>query len=213
LDIHSHEQNAFGGGEAEVLNVLADQVTIAIEVARRFEETQRSLNESERIYQQYVRREYSQLIKSRTERGFIYKDAEVRPLENPLQATEIMDAIQSGTMQVTEKAQGTKLTVPIKLRGQVIGTLNVGTNGNNKPNLENLEIINAVAERLALALENVRLLDEAQRRATREHAIGEISASVSSSTDMAEILRSAVQELGKKMGGAEVVLELGAGTR
>lgn len=68
----------------------------------------------------------------------------------------------------------------------------------------------ASAERAALALENARLLEDAQRRAAREQVIGEISATVSSSSDMEEILRSAVQELGRKMGGAEVVLELGA---
>ncbi|MGB7876861.1 MAG: GAF domain-containing protein [Anaerolineales bacterium] len=210
LDIHSQAQSAFGGAEAEVLSVLADQVTIAIEVARQFEETQRSLKETERIYQQYVRQEYSQLIKTRTERGFIYRDAEVKSLEKPLQAPEILEAIKSGDLQVADNPQGTKLAVPIKLRGHVIGTLNVGTNGNNKPTSENIEIITAVADRLAIALENVRLLDAAQRRAVREHAIGEISASVSSSTNMEEILRSAVLELGRRIGGADVVLELGA---
>ena len=209
LDLQSQTQNAFESGEAEVLSILADQVTIAIEVARQFEEAQRSLDESEHIYQQYVRQEYSQLIKSRTERGFVYKDAAVRPLEKPLQAAEIREAITSGNLQIVENPQGTNLAAPIKLRGQVIGMLNVGTKDDNKPNDGNIEIITAVADRLALALENVRLLDSAQRRAAREHAISEISTSVSSSTDMEEILRSAVQELGRKIGGAEVILELG----
>lgn len=209
LDLQSQTQKAFESGDVEVLGVLADQVTIAIEVARQFEEAQRSLEESERIYQQYVRQEYSQLTKSRTDRGFVYKDAAVRPLEKPLQAAEIREAINSGTPQIVESPQGINLAVPIKLRGQVIGTLNVGTKGDNKPSDGNIEIITAVADRLALALENVRLLGDAQRRAAREHAISEISTSVSSSNDMEEILRSAVQELGRKMGGAEVVLELG----
>ena len=208
LDIHSHEQNAFGGSETEVLNVLADQVTIAIEVARQFEEAQHSLKESERIYQQYVRREYNQLIKTRNERGFVYKDAEVKPLENPLQATEILDAIQSGTLQVTENAQGTKLAAPIKLRGQVIGTLNVGMNGNNKPNAENIEIITAVAERLALALENVRLLDEAQRRAAKEHTISEGAVRVSAALDIESILQTTAEELERTLGSSEVIIQL-----
>lgn len=208
LDIHSHEQNAFGGGEAELLNVLADQVTIAIEVARQFEETQRSLKETERIYQQYVRQEYSQLIKSRTERGFVYKDAEVKPLKDPLQATEILEAIQSGTLRVSENEQGTKLAVPIKLRGQVIGTLNVGTNGNNKPSTENIEIITAVADRLALALENVRLLDEAQRRAAKERTISEGAARVSTALDIESILQTTAEELERVLNSSEVVIHL-----
>lgn len=209
LDIHSQAPGAFAGGEAEILNVLADQVTIAIEVARQYEEVQRALAESERIYQQYVRNEYNRLITSHPKRGFFYKNAEVKPLEKPLQTTEIVEAVKSGNIHLIEDQQGMKLAVPIKLRGQVIGTVNVDTKGNKKTSSENIEVLTAIADRLALAIENVRLLNDAQRRAAREQAIGEISASVSSSTNMEEILRSAVQELGRKMGGAEVVLELG----
>jgi transcriptional regulator with GAF, ATPase, and Fis domain len=208
LDIYSQDHDAFGSGEAEVLSVLADQVTIAIEVARQFEETQRSLTESERIYQQYVRQEYSKLMKSQVKRGFIYKDAEVKPLDNPLQATEILDAIKSGDMHITENKRGTKLAVPIKLRGQVIGTLSVGTNGNNKPGSEIIEIITAVVDRLALALENVRLLDEAQRRAAKERTISEGAARVSEAFDIESILQTTARELERTLGGSEVIIQL-----
>ena len=40
--------------------------------------------------------------------------------------------------------------------------------------------------------------------------IGDISASISTFSDMEGILRTAVQQLGRRMGGAEVLLELGA---
>ena len=209
LDIHSQEQSAFGGSEAEVLSILADQVTIAIEVARQYEETQYSLKETERIYQQYVRQEYSRLIKSRPERGFVYKDTEVKPLKSPLQATEILEAIQSGNLQVAENPQGTKLAVPIKLRGLVIGTLNVSMKGNNKPSAENIEVITAVAERLALALENVRLLDEAQRRAAKERTISEGAARVSEALDVESVLQATAEELERVLNSSEVVIQLG----
>jgi transcriptional regulator with GAF, ATPase, and Fis domain len=183
-------------------------VSIAIEVARQFEETQHSLKESERIYQQYIRQEYSQLIKSQVKRGFVYKDTEVKPLDIPLQATEIREAVKSGYMHILENKQGTKVAVPIKVRGQVIGTLNIGTNGSNKPSEENIEIITAVADRLALAIENVRLLDEAQRRAAKERTISEGAARVSEAFDIESILQTTAEELERTLGGSEVIIQL-----
>ena len=208
LDIHSSEQNAFGSDEAEVLSVLADQVTIAIEVAQQFEETQRSLAETERVYQQYVRQEYNRLVKSQPHRGFVYKETEVKPFDKPLQNAEIIDAIQSGDIHKTEKKRGTRLAAPIKLRGQVIGTLNIGTNGGQQPNTEDIEIITAVADRLALALENARLLEDAQHRAAKERTISEGAARVSAALDVESILRTTADELERTLGGSEVIIQL-----
>lgn len=208
LDVHSLEQKAFGNAEIEVLSVLADQVTIAIEVARQFEETQRSLRETERIYQQYVRQEYNQLVKSRADRGFVYKNTEVKPLDQPLQNSEILEAIKNGNIYTTEDEHGIRLAAPVKLRGQVIGTLNVNSSGNKILNAENIEIINAVADRMALALENVRLLGEAQRRAAKERTISEGAARVSAALDIESILQTTAEELERTLGGSEVIIQL-----
>lgn len=206
LELHSSQQMV--SSATEVLFVLADQVIIAIEVARQFEETQRSLKESEQVYQQYVRQEYNRLVKSQTQRGFVYKDTEVKPLENPLQNEEILEAIKSGNLHLIENEQGAKLAVPIKLRGQVIGTLNIGTNGGNKPNAEKIEIITAVADRLALSLENVRLLDNAQRRASKERTISEGAARISEALNVESILQATAEELERTLGGSEIIIQL-----
>jgi len=70
-------------------------------------------------------------------------------------------------------------------------------------------MIQAAAERAALALENARLLDDAQRRASKERTIGEIASRIGPFTDTEAILRAAVNEIGQKIGGAKVVFELG----
>jgi len=44
----------------------------------------------------------------------------------------------------------------------------------------------------------------------RERVIGDISARIRTFSDSEGILRTAVQQLDRRMGGAEVVLELGA---
>jgi hypothetical protein len=58
-------------------------------------------------------------------------------------------------------------------------------------------------------LENARLVDTAQRRAARERAIGDISNRIGSVSNLESILQTAVEELGRKIGGAtEVTLEI-----
>ena len=74
---------------------------------------------------------------------------------------------------------------------------------------DEITLLEAAAERAALALENARLVESAQRRAARERAIGEISAKIGTFSDMNAILQTAVEELGRRIGGAtEVTLEL-----
>jgi len=114
---------------------------------------------------------------------------------------------------ITETAKDEfSLNIPLRLRGQTIGNFKLtATDPDRRWTEDELAIAQAAAERTTLTLETARLLEESQRRAARERTIGEISTTVSSSTNMEEILRSAVQELGRRMGGAEVVLELGSG--
>ena len=70
-------------------------------------------------------------------------------------------------------------------------------------------MLEAAAERAALALENARLVETAQRRAARERAIGDISTRIGAVSNLEAILQTAVEELGRKIGGAaEVTLEI-----
>jgi GAF domain-containing protein len=74
---------------------------------------------------------------------------------------------------------------------------------------DEITMLEAAAERTALALETARLVEGAQRRAARERAIGDISARIGSVSNLESILQTAVEELGRKIGGAtEVTLEI-----
>jgi GAF domain-containing protein len=98
----------------------------------------------------------------------------------------------------------------MRLRGQIIGKLKLKANEESRQwTPEEISLAEATIERAALAIENARLLEDAQRRAAREQAIGEISTRIGTFTDIEAILRSTVNEVGQKIGGARVVFELG----
>jgi GAF domain-containing protein len=103
----------------------------------------------------------------------------------------------------------TVLAVPLKLREQVIGTLSLHETRRRRPwTTEEIALAETIAEQVALTIENLRLMDEAQRRATRERLVGEVTAHVRESLDMNTILQIAANEIGSAMGLAAVDVQL-----
>jgi GAF domain-containing protein len=73
---------------------------------------------------------------------------------------------------------------------------------------DELLMVRATAERVALALEGARLLEEAQKRATREAFLSEVAAKLSTSFQLDSILRDTVQELGQTLKNSTVTFQL-----
>ena len=66
----------------------------------------------------------------------------------------------------------------------------------------------AVSERLSLALENARLIQDSQRQVIKEQAISEITSKIGSSINLENVLQTAVEELGRSIPGSEVLIRL-----
>jgi len=207
LDVQSTETNAFSQEDINVLTTLADQVAIAIENARLFGESRSALSESQITIEKYVKQAWGSFTQQAKHTGFVFDGKQVAPLENGARREQIRSAIKTGRLSL-EKSSST-LAIPIKLRGQTIGVLDVRSkNGQRQWSQDEITMLEAAAERAALALENARLVDSAQRRAARERVIGEISAKIGAASNFDAILQTAVEELGRKIGGAEVTLEI-----
>ena len=207
LDVQSTQTNAFSQEDINVLTTLADQVAIAIENARLFGESQRALSESQITIEKYVKQAWDTFTQQAKQTGFVFDGKQVLPLEKGTRREPIKAAAKTGRLSL-EKASST-IAVPIKLRGQLIGVLDVRSKkGQRQWTRDEISLLEAAAERAALALENARLVDSAQRRAARERIIGEISGRIGSANNFDAILQTAVEELGRKIGGAEVTLEI-----
>ena len=72
---------------------------------------------------------------------------------------------------------------------------------------DELDIVTAIIERAAIAMENARLLAESQKRAAKERIIGEISSKISMQSEINELLKTAAQELGRSLPGAEIAIQ------
>jgi len=101
------------------------------------------------------------------------------------------------------------LVVPIKLRGQVIGTMALHeTDQQRLWTAKEIELAETIAEQVALTVENLRLMDETQRRAAHERLVSEIVSRVWSSLDPDTILKTTVRELGQALGAELATVEM-----
>ena len=198
LDVQSTQKYAFKDEQISILGTVVDQLAVAIENTRLLSETRRALLSAEQTYQRYFRQAWSQFAHRVDIEGYRYHNGKIYPVN------------ENADKYHTEVNADSKLSIPLVVRGQDIGYLEIQPiNGKRSWNSNEIAILEAAAERAALALESARLLQDAQKRASKESIISEISARVSASTDIEEILRNVVLELGSKMGGAEVIVELG----
>ena len=71
-----------------------------------------------------------------------------------------------------------------------------------------MDIAEAVADRLSLALESATLLQVTQRRAEIERLTADISGKITSTTQFDSIVRTAAEELSRVLGGSEVLVQI-----
>jgi GAF domain-containing protein/HAMP domain-containing protein len=195
LDIQSTEANAFSSEDIEVLKTLADQVSLAIQNARLFDQTQKALLEAEAVSRQNLQKSWSRLPKERNLFGYKYSITGVTPLE---------EHELPGQFSATKR----EIAVPINLRGETIGTLAVQFPHNEKIKPDQIDLIKAVAERVAISAENARLFDDANRRADREKVISDVTTKIGESVRMENILKTTARELNQLLDGAEVLIKL-----
>ncbi len=211
LDVQSTEPGAFTDEDVEVLTILADQIAIAIENARLFEDSRKLLAESQAAYGKSLQETWKQINAGRQDIRYDYKGIEVQASPELLDLPEIAEANQTGRIALrgkNKKDPNTSLAVPIKVRGNVVGTMNVRLPVSREFDPDELDISQAVAERLGIAIEGAMLLEESQRRAVTESTIGEISAKIGASIEIESIMVTAVSELKKILGASEVALKL-----
>jgi len=212
LDVQSIQTNAFSKEDVATLSILADQIAIAIENSRLFSEAREALKKSEETFSKYVKQEWSSFATQAKHTGYLYDGTRVLPSDSKNKTERANSLTQTGRLTMEK---GTKnLIVPIRLRGQIIGYIDIKSkNESRKWTKDDHALLEAAAERAALALENARLVESAQRRASRERTIGEISTRIGAVSNLEVIMQTAVEELGRKISNfAEVSFELDSDT-
>jgi GAF domain-containing protein/HAMP domain-containing protein len=183
LDVQSTQEAAFKEEDVDTLQGMANSVATALENARLYLETQKSLEELRSIQRESVVRAWSE--SAREKQGYEYAAA---------------------TEGFLPDASVSAMDVPLILREQVIGQLHL--EGQQDWTEDERNLVEAVATQAALAMENARLLEESQQTALRERLAAEITGKVWSSPNTDFILQTAIKELGRALRADEATIEL-----
>jgi GAF domain-containing protein/HAMP domain-containing protein len=212
LDVQSREEAAFTDEDANVLQVLADQVAVALSNARLFQQVQDTLEVQRRAYDELSQQAWSEILHARPELAFLGSESGIARAAD-VWRPEMEQALRTGqTIQGddTNASGQLPLAVPIKIRGKVVGVLDT-----YKPaeagdwTSEEIAMLEAIADQLDSALESARLYQDTQRRAAREQAIRQVTDRMRRAVDIESILQNTVTELARALDVPRAYVRLG----
>lgn len=212
LDIQANVANAFGEHDIQTFQILADQLSAAIENARLAKQVEVTLHELAIANRAQTQIAWQSSNSKREFPAYEYDGLQISAVPNNL-PVDLLKQLESGKPIIPRPNadhEKNTLMIPLVLLNQVIGVIGLEQEDANYIwSAEEIAIAQAAANRAALTLENSRLLEESQRRASREQAISHISAKIGAGTEIGTILKTAIRELGAQIGSAQITVEMG----
>jgi len=173
--VEQAEPDSLGEPDAEILETLSGILAVAIENTRLFEDMEHSLQQVDALYRRQTRGVWDKVLSPRA--------ADPR-------RSSFEYALRAGPPAASEDAP---LEVAIALRGESIGAIRAevpqapgGWDEVDK------DVLQSVADEVATALEQIRLLDETQRRAAQLQTAAEIARDATGLLDPSTLLRRAI---------------------
>jgi len=221
LCIQSTEADGFGADDVAMLQTIADQLANALEIGRLLTEADRNVRQLEAVVGSYTLESWREfLAKTQRSRGYRYRgfDLEVAT-EQPVESQQAWREGRPVVYRQTSDAENganegrlyptalTTLAIPIRVREQVIGVLNVRSRGEELAS-DALTLLEEVGSRLGQALETARLLEDTRARAAREQLASTISGRVRAEVEIESLLERALRELSLALGVRRAAVEL-----
>jgi len=101
-----------------------------------------------------------------------------------------------------------EIAVPIARADEVIGVLDVQHNIKEGLTGEDMELLQAMTNQIAVALQNARLYRQAQAQAAQEQLLNTITQRIQQATDVEQAMQVAVRELGRALDGQKTRVSL-----
>ena len=219
MTVQSDEEARFDEGDIAVMQGIADQVAIAIDNARLFTESQNTLQNLLAAQRRFTADAWMTHLQTSETRSYETEqkgtssigDAALYEIQQALDEERVASMRRSAQDPLNPLDRDyAALVAPILVRGQVIGALGIHDDDKDRQWTEDdLALLEAVLERMGSAAENLRLLDDTQRREANERLVREISDKMRRASDMDALIRTTVQEMAAALGTSDAFLQLG----
>lgn len=194
LDVQSKKPQAFSSEDIAVLQTMATQIALAISNARLFQRVQAIADAERRAYGQISHKDWQRIVQSRSRFGYRYEQGDIYPLNEP------------ATLHAEEDLP--KIEIPIRVRGQVIGTINAHKASPDESwSEEENKMMSTLAQQMGEALESARLYENTQQRAMREQMLSEATDKMRRAGDIDALMKTAVQEMANILGTSNAFVQ------
>ena len=199
LDTHSVKEGFFDTGITSILQIMADQLTVAIQNASLVSDLQARINEARLLYQRYAHDSWSRNRLGDLSRGYEYDILGIHHSDVVL-APEISEKLKDGLpVQINpQEDDKTILYMPLMMYNQVIGYIGLeDSNPERHWTEDEITILRSITNQIALAVDNSRLLEETQLRVDQIRLLQEISAIAASTVKMDNLLFLVAEKIKK----------------
>jgi GAF domain-containing protein/HAMP domain-containing protein len=206
LDVQSRQSDSFEESQIRILQTMADQISVAIENARLYQEMVGRLEAVDFSNQQATLNSWREHLRGRRQ-GMISRQAGVSTQTDTSMLRQSVIATGKPIVGAQSENDTIPFAVPIVLRGQILGAveweLPVEAFSEHK-----VQLAQEMVNRLALSLENARLFQESTQAITRERLVNEIAARLTAQTNINDIMRTAVREVGQALRAPQVTIHM-----
>jgi GAF domain-containing protein len=207
LDVQSNEPQAFSEDDVITLQILADQIAIAIQNANLFNETNKALETARQVYGEVSREAWRKILRQQPRISYMATTPGVVPIQPAAMETNMSTAFETG--DIVFGSDGLSIVLPIKIRGEAVGAIRLKKSEIAEAwTQEETNLAIALTDQLSGALESARLYHESQQRASREVLVSDITARISTGSRKETVIRETVQELGQLLSNTRVSFRL-----
>jgi len=207
LDVQSTESQAFSEEDIATLQILAEQLAVAIQNANLFAETEKALESARMVYGEMSRVAWGKILRDQPRVSFIATSPITEQIHSQDMEPNLAKAVETG--DVVLGGDNLTICVPIKIRGQSIGAIRLKKSEIAEAwTQDETNLAIALSDQLSGALESARLYQESQRRAARESLVSDISTRINAVSHTDAIMRETALELGQAIGQASVTFQL-----
>ncbi len=185
LTIQSSNLDAFDQDDIIAFQGIAGAVSCALDNSRLLEEIKKNSDEINSLNQKYLESAWNEKTKLNPNLSYTYENR----------------------FNLANKKTGQTYKIPMTLRGQTLGFLDLETEA-EELSPEEMTLIETIINQTAISLENARLLEETQKQVSQEHYLTELTTRFSRAIDIDQILNIAVKELGQLPQVSEVSVYL-----
>lgn len=220
LDLQSAQHRDLSREDQEALATIADTLALVVFNARQLEEAQRrakdnvrlteqarnALAEVQRLNKRLISRAWADYLKENTALSSVEYDAVTGTIATDAPLTPHLEAaLRKGQVQIDDGV----LSFPLLARGQVIGAIEVDLPLDAEIDNRYADLLQELGERVGLAIENVRLLEQSQRSAQREALINQISTRIQTTINVEAMLAETARSLNELLLASHVSIRLG----